>query len=495
MIDFVNLSVYKLLLEKWLENPVLRENGFADIVVNEDTGELKSRCNSEYNGLIFKLIPSSKIAKEYVKIISGSLHKYFNNGEHNYNRFTHNDCVRIINELSEKFDISPTDAVLHGLEFGVNLYLPYSPQKVIKSVIVHGNKPYEAINKDRRNGVICVRSEYSIKIYDKGITSKKFKENILRIEYKVTDMTHLEKFGIKLLSDLLNIQKVNSLLDLLVCALENTIFIPLNTEIEGLTDHEKINFHAMGKPLFWKELTRKQRHDKRLTLTRILEKCNAFCYKIELINRLKKEWDLLILMPSEASKTVTFSTILQDSEAVKTVTFSTLEYQSKTLRNPLEIEKTENEVKTTSAPLNERVCKTCGKPINQNRKESLFCSIKFNPLAKRCRNKDSNQRRTFKAQIMKAKETGKWLNVHYRNLEDVSQEVETVILHSSEITVSRGWLNTIVKIEILHEDPNLYKCPNEATPEILTGVDAKNFAGRLSRENTDNSHIEKLVPV
>jgi hypothetical protein len=82
---------------------------------------------------------------------------------------------------------------------------------------------------------------------------------------------------------------------------------------------------------------------------------------------------------------------------------------------------------------------------------------------------------------MIATKNDKWLRVHYLNPEDKQEHSE--ILRSSEIAVTRGWLNTIQKIEILHEEQNLYQCLNESQSEILTGVDARNFAGRLTREN------------
>lgn len=488
MIDFVNLSVYNLLFSKWLENAILREKGFDKILVSEDTGEILSRGNAEYKGLIFKLIPSTKITGEYVKTVSGSLHKYFNGGEHNHNRFTHIDCVRIINELSEMFDINPTDSVLHGLEFGVNLYLPYSPQRVIKSVVVHGNKPYEAINKNRRNGVVCVRDNYEIKIYDKGFVSGKPQLNILRIEYKVLKMVDIERFKITFLSDLCDPLKVNPLLGLLVDALENTIFIPDDIVLMALSDHEKIKIQSMRIPSFWKKLNKSNKYKKLKVLKKILEKCKALDYQNDLKIRVSAEWKRCIIVPNEANKRATFSPQFKENEATKKATFSPLEYQVKRSPNPLGIGNGENELKTICLDTDKRTCKTCGKDISMNRKESLFCSIKNNPLAKRCRNKDSNKRRTFKAQIMRVKNNDNWLRVTYKDLDNPDRPNFTDTLHSSEVTVNRGWLNTIVSIEILHEAPTLYGNANEPHPEILTGVDARNYASCLTRENSNEDN-------
>ena len=481
MVDFIKSIVTKPLPKNWLENPILRENGFALTIVNEDTAEVLSGKTAEYKGLTFKLIPSTVGTGNYIMVVSGSLHRYHNDGESNHDRFSFVGCVKVIQELFEMFGIAPEAAFLQVVEFGVNLRLPYSPKSVINAIVSHGNKPFEAINNNRRIGVICERDKYKIKIYDKGFVSGKYAENILRVEYHARKMAVLEKYSIKKLSDLTDYSKVFPLLELLIDAVESTVFIPDNTDLSNLTDKEIRNFHALRLPSNWSGFSRKQRQDARKSIERILKKCKAFDYRNDLIKRVSEEWKTLFFIPSEASKTVTFSPTFTEGEAHKKVTFSPLDCMGKTYPNPQNQEIGNLDEKTPIL----RTCKSCGKPINQNRKDSLFCSIKFNPLAKQCRNKDSNRRRTFKAQIMKAIENEKWLRVHYKNLDDPTQETETVILKSSEITVSRGWLNTIVKIEVLHDEPNLYGCSNEPTPEILTGADAKNYASRLTRENAE----------
>jgi hypothetical protein len=446
MIDSIYIEVRGIASSKLIENHILRENGFAEILANEDTGEMLGRGIAKYKGLTFKVLPSLKSPEKLNIIISGSLHKYHNEGEHNHNRFTLNDCVKVVNDLVLLFGIDPTKCVLHGLEFGVNLNLPYSPTKVFYSMVAHKNKPYEAMQGKRRWGVECERNEYELKIYDKGYQSDLFGSNILRVEYKVLKMRKLAPYGISLLSDLCDPLKVAPLIDLLIEVIDDTIFIPRDTKIDGLTDREKSNFHEMGKPITWKELTPKQRFDKKTILSRILKKCNGFDYQNDVKNRIVEEWKICLNLPIEAEKKVMFSPCFEEKEAHENVTFSPLGYQVKTLRNPLEIENEKIELKTTSTDTPPRTCKSCGKSILLNRADSVFCSEKYNLSAKQCRNKDSNKRRTFKAQIMRAKEKDKYIRVTYKNLDDPKQELETVTLRGSEIAVSRGWLNTMNQI-------------------------------------------------
>ena len=481
MVDFVKVIVSNLLPSDWINNPILRENGFALTTINEDTAEVLTGRTAEYKGLTFKIIPSTLRTGSYTMVVSGSLHRYHNNGESNHDRFSFLDCVKVVSELFEMFGIAPGAAFLQVVEFGVNLRLPYSPKSAIDAVVVHGVKPYEAIAGNRRNGVICEKSRYKIKIYDKGFVTGNFKKNILRVEYHANKMREFSRFGIKKLSDLNDYSKVFPLLELLIDAVESTVFIPQNTDLSNLSDREIRNFYALSLSSNWQEFSKSQRYKTKISLNKILKKCNAFDYQTDLIKRIREEWKALFYVPNEAEKLATFAPFFIDSEAIEKATFAPLEYTGKKSPSPLN---QEIEISNGKTPIL-RTCKSCGLDISKNRIDSVFCSEKYNSKAKQCRNKDSNKRRTFKAQIMRAKENKKWLRVHYKNLDDPTQEIETVILKSCEITVSRGWLNTIVKIEILHDEPNLYGCPNEPTPEILTGADAKNLASRLTRENKE----------
>ncbi|MEA5139832.1 hypothetical protein [Arcicella rigui] len=471
----------------WLLNPLLQDSGFPLEVV-ESTGEvLRKKRIAEYQGLTFKLLPSAK-SGGYTMLLSGSIHKYRNNGKHNYDRFTVTHCVTVIEELFTVFGIDPKQAVLHSLEFGVNIKLPYPVQKLIQSVVVNKNKPYEAIAKSRRNGVVCVRENYEFKIYDKGFVCG-LDENIIRVEYHVSRMKDLEGYGIVTLSDLTDKTKVNPLLDLLIGALDDTVFIPTDSDLSSLTKKQKINFHAMGKPYTWKDYTPKQRFDKRIMLSRILEKCKAFDYQKDLKERVLEEWKTLFIEPIEALQRSNIYTNISVSEAHKNVMFSPLVYSVKTLQNHF-LENRDNKEKKDGKSLkltiDKRYCKTCGKEIIGSRKNSLFCRKSTNPNAKQCRNKDSNKRRTLKAQIMRAKVNNQFLRVTYKNLDDLNQSTFSDILHSSEIAVHRGLLNTIVSLEILPNEPEpaLYQDLSHAHHgELLTGKDAVEVLEELTAEN------------
>lgn len=494
MFDFFNTDNQYLDPAQWLNNKALGAVGFALEVV-ESTGEiLKKKRVSDYKGLTFKLIPLVN-ADGYRPILAGSLHKFWNGGESNSNRFTLADVRGAVARLETYFSIIPESAKLHCLEIGLNIRLPYSPANVLKSLVAYRGKPYVPMSEIPRLGRVCIMDKYKIKFYDKGFTEKQYDANILRVEIHFNKMKPLEKYGLDYLSDLYNPAKVAPMLEMLLEVIEGSIFIPANADLQALTEREQKNFHALRLADNWQVMTRSKRQDSRKAIERILKKCKAFDYRFALLGLVADEWKKCLNVPFEAVKKVTFSPLEKENEANEKATFSPLEYMGKTLlscpENPIEsfIES------APPLPAQKRCCVSCGKGIDNQRAKSVFCSEKYNGRdAKKCRNKDSNKRRNFKRIIMNAQKKNQWLRVYYRSLDEPEQTYSDV-LHSSEIAVNRGWLNTIIKIDILPNAPApaLYGEPHNEHFETIEGEPAKELLDNLTAQNIKNKVLENRL--
>jgi hypothetical protein len=327
MVDYSYIGCPNFLPSKWIDNSILREYGnvseiFKSEVIDHNTGEILEEkklisWQCEYKKLTFKILFSNKYLNGCSMILQGSFHNYFNNGEHNYNRFTHSDFINVVHELSVKFGICPDDCVLRSVEFGVNLNLPYSPQKVIKSVLVHKNLPYEAIKEKLKKGAVCTRDRFKIKIYDKGFVSGQFDKNILRVEYKILKMNELRGYNINTLSDLLDSSKVNPLINLLSCAISESVFVPYDTDLRLFSEKDRATFNEMRLKAFWQDLTPRNRAYAKIMLANILKKYNAFDYQNDLKIRVIYEWNLLENTVNEANKIVTFAPCFEEIEQLK----------------------------------------------------------------------------------------------------------------------------------------------------------------------------------
>jgi predicted nucleic acid-binding Zn ribbon protein len=97
-----------------------------------------------------------------------------------------------------------------------------------------------------------------------------------------------------------------------------------------------------------------------------------------------------------------------------------------------------------------KVCQSCGNDISGQKGDSKFCSEKYaGKTAKKCRNKNSNERRNKKHTIMKAKSQGAYIAVSYLYMD----ELYTDVLHSSEIETSDNWIDKVVSISIFKDEP------------------------------------------
>lgn len=217
MIDFIK-AIININPQELLNNKLL--NFYRQM--NPETGEIKTvnRDNkiktpyqsAIYLGLEFRIndyrtINKKKVYPGYVYLI-GSLHKFWNNGAHNYNDFNFAALSYVLNELKLKFNISPEQLRLHSIEIGVNIQPPYKTGRIIDYCFNHVSKPFESkYNNDEGKYFQVEHSQYLIKIYDKRkhYANKGFQidNETLRFEIKFLKMEKLNKKGIYTLSDLL----------------------------------------------------------------------------------------------------------------------------------------------------------------------------------------------------------------------------------------------------------------------------------------------------
>ncbi|MFM6943148.1 MAG: hypothetical protein ACKOW4_07575 [Aquirufa sp.] len=94
-IDFIKCQIIKLNPEFFLNNTNLDFRS----LVNRDTGEFKPKRVAFYKNIKITIADSGFIE------FSGSIHKYLNDGIHNYNDFTYSDYKVALNRIYEDFKI------------------------------------------------------------------------------------------------------------------------------------------------------------------------------------------------------------------------------------------------------------------------------------------------------------------------------------------------------------------------------------------------------
>ena len=242
MIDGIKTYDLKTDPQKLIENPYL--DGHWKTTINSDAESLFDFA--EYFGLKFQL-KNGKVR------LQGSVHKYRNEGRHNYDDFRAVDVAEVVRELSERFEIDTAQTLLNNVEFGVNVVLPFAVNVVLDNLIVYKGQPFNFIVEDGMSYYQCKRTKFIIKIYDK---TEQFNlpYNVLRFEIKVTAMQYLETKGIKLryLSDLLNMAIYEPLGNTLTEVFEEILFGDNTINESDLITRELETYLRGSNPKTWK---------------------------------------------------------------------------------------------------------------------------------------------------------------------------------------------------------------------------------------------------
>lgn len=231
--------------------------------INLSTGEIKTTNkigdkitpykNAFYNGLEFRIYDTGTIT------LAGSLHKYWNNGAHNYNDFNLDALNSILKDLNTKFGIVPENCILKCLEIGINVVPPMPTNEILNYCFLHKTLPFEyKHNSDEGRYKQVQHSQYIIKIYNKALhyKSKGFDidTEILRFEIKYLKMQKLNERGIYNLNDLLNFGLQNFKKEL-INEFNNILFYDssISSKSKSLINYKN--------PLYWIELISNNQRD------------------------------------------------------------------------------------------------------------------------------------------------------------------------------------------------------------------------------------------
>lgn len=476
MLDGFKCSCIGLNPNAWFNHPAL-DFGLS---VSANTGELLTeRMKAKAESLTYSIGGGRSCS------IAGSLHKYHNAPNcYNWDRFTFPELVSTLNRLHDDYSVDLSTAQIHGLEIGVNVRLNYAPQRIFKSAICHNGKAFDSINgKQKKLGIVCEHTDYTIKLYDKGKQTRIEKTNgyIMRVELKVKRQRLLEPYGVRTLADLTSLEKVALFLELLTNKLAGIVFFDFSFDTSGLSDSKKWAWERFGNPKYWEGLGNNKAYKARRKLTELTEKYGAIDGGRLLMEKVCKEWLLLAGLEQKDGHIIYSSESgdLKNSKQIKQATISKLEYvvekvaysdQNNVSESTL-YHVTPKGIKTPVPSSSKekskerRFCATCGREITHLRAGARFCSEKEQGKeARQCRNADSNRRLTIKRKIQKAMKDEKLLRITYT---DKQENEYSDILGINEINPTREWLDRVLSVEIL-EDNNIPQQP-------IQGNEAKNY--------------------
>lgn len=202
-------------------------------------------------------------------IIKGSLHKFKNAGQHNYDDFTWAQVFETINKLSNRIGIDVTYLKILRLECGMNLKCDINPDIILSGLVMHKGTVFKNQYVFPGTHYVCHHEPYDCKCYNKSTQYPNAPKNLLRIEYSANRSRPLNNIGIYTLEDLSSEHHMIMLIELLVFDLwSNIIFIdPKTKRYQTECSKEKLKISRWLNPKFWAESSRltRSRELKRYT--------------------------------------------------------------------------------------------------------------------------------------------------------------------------------------------------------------------------------------
>lgn len=266
MVDFIKVNIRNCNVPFFETHPKLE---FIGSYICK-TGEAIPRKKAKYKGLDFILFDTGLLR------IQGSIHKYYNDGAHNYNDFSLLNIQRVLNELAEIFNFRLNTAVLSNFEVGLNITLEFMPEVILNNLVDHKNTAFRDVS--RIGGYIkqAEHSQYIVKIYDKGIQYN-LPYSCLRFELKFTRMQRLNELSIYSLADLMQPKTYQALRGLLLLEWQNCFLFEF--PIENKTPLSKRLFQWKDLD-YWSNLIKQERYRQRILFKRYIENSTSNIHSI-----------------------------------------------------------------------------------------------------------------------------------------------------------------------------------------------------------------------
>ncbi|WP_289054476.1 hypothetical protein [Carboxylicivirga marina] len=256
MIDYIKATITGLNPAELLENPLLN---FC-YQVNLNTGAIRDtkrngkKCiphqTAYFKSMQFIIYDSGTI------ILDGSLHKYWNDGKHNFNDFNIAAIDEVLQDIQQKFKIASHQMLLRQIEIGVNIIPPCSTVQILKHCFQHRKQSFAwSYVPDEGKYIQVEHSQYFIKIYDKAKHYRKKGFDVganekLRFEIKYSKLEKLKKHQIYTVDDLIK-YGLSNFSEVLTDEWANVLFYDFTIQSKSrLID-------KFNNPYYWDELRTK----------------------------------------------------------------------------------------------------------------------------------------------------------------------------------------------------------------------------------------------
>ena len=266
--------------------------------LNYSTGEVQYPCRRYFENMEVRITNTQGI-------IRNSIHKYFNiknySEDNNYTDFYYSDLLKAFEQFQQDLNEDISEFKVTNLEFGLNIQTSLNPKSILENNFVMFNfDEYNQKDTFKSKGFYKQynRSEYFVKIYDKGLQYK-LPYNLLRVEVKITDSKLLKReFGIYTIKDISDKDKLGLMFNFLLKRFDEINIID-SFSVQEMAGKEKIFFELGKSPSYWREIKNSNKsssyyYDKRDAYNMLLNKYELDTIQSELRDLLIAKFQTLI---------------------------------------------------------------------------------------------------------------------------------------------------------------------------------------------------------
>lgn len=256
-IDHVKAWLLNANAQKLIGNPKFEK--VYEKYKDEDFGE-RSRLTLKYKNLSIIFFKNDRI------MLTGSLHYFYNDGNHNYNNFTYSNLIEALYKISQLVEVSLYNIIILNIEFGVNLLPYFNPNCIINNMLLHRKE--EFLKPYNFNFRVSKHQRFWLKVYNKGEHFKRA-NNILRIELKYKKMRDLNTIGLHSFENLTNPTLFNDLLELLSTKWSECIIYDYSIKTVYLKPLHKIKVYQYQNTNYWLNLSNQERARQKKVLNEL----------------------------------------------------------------------------------------------------------------------------------------------------------------------------------------------------------------------------------
>lgn len=240
MIDFVKILVEGIHGKYLKDNPRL---DFKKVV--SEKGKFKSISSVAHKrDLKFTVFDNGTTR------IQGSLHKYYNNGQHNYNDFTYSRLKETLHHFSKSFRIDLEKCKLQNLEVGLNIIPCLNTHELLENIVLHKGAEFNRASLQSGNYKQAIHTAYKLKAYDKALHYN-LPHPIFRWEIKMMKSELIKRYGVKYLSDLYDKRNLQRLLKDLIVKWEETLVLDPTIKLSDVNANDFPRLTSWRFPNYW----------------------------------------------------------------------------------------------------------------------------------------------------------------------------------------------------------------------------------------------------